>query len=972
MSGMQSDALYLLDGYSLIYRSYFAMIRRPLRNPQGQNSSAIFGFFRSLYSFLDQYEPKQLVVVLDSIGPTFRHEQFEEYKATRDKTPEELTAQIPVIEEIIDVLGVPKHRAEGFEADDVIATLAERCRSEGRPCYILSGDKDLLQLVGGPVRMLKPEGSGSFVRLDADAVRERWGIGPGQIRDYLSLVGDASDNVPGVSGIGDKTAAQLLSQFDSLEGIYNRIEEVPGASKQKKLLEGKEAAYMSRELVKLRTDAPVLAEDKCVLPALRFRDAVPYFQQQGMRSLAEDSLARGGGGDEATGAEGEATSGKPVGEAGKPGPSADGRKTRPAGDAGKTEPVVDQSATTASALGFDAALAPDEETVREAERLGRLSPEYVCVRGTEELEEWIERCRQAGRFSFDAETDALDAMVASPVGLSLAAEPGRACYIPLRGPDGPVLDDELVRDRLARLFDSREVEVVGQNLQYDYKVLSRWGMPVRARCFDTLVAAWLLDAEAGQYGLDRLAERYLGYTTLHYDDVVPKAKRGEARRTFDSVPLETATRYAAEDADLALRLADLFVLLLEKRGLSGIAAGVEMPLVPVLAEMELAGIRVDLDELSRYGGELVEEMGRIEESVYAEVGRRFNLNSTQQLQTVLFEERGLAPRRKTKTGYSTDTAVLEELAAEDVVPELVLRHRRLSKLKSTYVDALPRMVNEDTGRIHTSFQVTGTATGRLSSRDPNLQNIPIKDEEGRRIRRAFVPAPGHWFVSADYSQIELVVLGHLSGDEGLRRAFAEGQDVHRATGALIFGVEPDQVTPEQRRIAKTINFGVMYGMSAFRLSRELRIQRREAERFIEAYFRTYSKIRDFVDQKVREAQEHGYVNTLFGRQRPLPAINSRNRAEKQGAERIAVNTPIQGTAADIVKQAMLRVERRLKEDGLRSSLLLQVHDELMLECPEDEVEQVKRVLHEEMTSAVELSIPLKVSVEAGLNWGELH
>lgn len=991
---MSDKPLYLLDGYSLVYRSYFAFIRRPLRNPRGHNSSAIFGFFRSLFQFLETYNPRHFAVVLDSKGPTFRHEQYAEYKATRDATPEELTAQIPVIEEILAALGVPMVRAEGYEADDVIATLCRRCREADRPAAILSGDKDLLQLVGGPVTVLKPENSG-FSELKADAVHEKWGVWPEQIIDYLALVGDASDNVPGVKGIGEKTAAKLLSAYGTLDGIYEHLDEISSKSWRGKLEDGREYAYASRDLVTLSYEAPVDdGLDQFDVPAeLSYSAAIPYFEDQGMHSLVRDIKKKSGaqvdvspraGGQSGSGGTGERRAASGDGGSGGHGAGAATQDAAAAGAAiqdaaaagaggGQVSGAAEQAAADA---GGQRAAAAGQEAAREsdelAKRLGRLDGEYECVRDLDTLDLWVDRALEAGRFAFDSETDGIDAMVARPVGFSLAVEPGAGCYIPLTGPQGEVLPGDEVRTRIRRLLEADGVTIVGQNLQYDYKVMHRWGVAMRGTLFDTLIAAWLIDTTASSYGMDKLAMVYLGYDTIHYDDVVPKAARGAQRETFERVDLDTATRYAAEDADITLRLSEVFRKRLAEDGMEALAYELEMPLVRVAAEMESEGIAIDSRALSEYSEELVEELAGIEKKIFELCGHEFNINSTQQLQKVLFEERKLKPVRKTKTGYSTDTAVLEELSSEDPVPELVLRHRTLSKLKSTYVDSLPKLVNRETGRIHTSFVLTGTATGRLSSRNPNLQNIPIREQEGRRIRSAFVPASGNVFVSADYAQIELVVLGHLSGDPGLSAAFREGRDVHSATGAMIFGVQPEQVSAEQRRIAKTINFGVMYGMSAFRLSRELKIPRADAEHFIERYFATYSRIKEFVDECVEQAKRTGYTETLLGRRRALPELSSRNRTERQGAERIAVNTPIQGTAADIVKRAMLRVDKRLREGSLVARLILQVHDELMIECPSGEESAVRAILQEEMPSAVTLDLPLKVSIESGASWGDFH
>ncbi len=934
------DALYILDGYGLIFRSYFAFIRNPLRNPDGRNSSAIFGFFRSLLLILKEKNPSHFVVALDSHTPTHRHQRYAEYKATREKSPDELKEQIPIIEEILAALGVPAVRVDGYEADDIIATYAERCRKEGRRCYVISSDKDLLQLVEGPVRVLKPA-DGSFLELDREGVYREWGVYPEQIRDYLSLVGDSSDNVPGVRGIGAKSAAALLEQFKTLEELYRSVDSVSSKSQREKLSEGRESAFVSHDLIGLESNVPVdRSIEELRLPPLDGKAAAPYFIKEGIRSIAE----------ELTG----------------------------------SEAVPTRSGSAGALTGAAAAGVAPTATAPEA-TAGRGS--YDTVTTLEDLDGWVSRVRKAGWFAFDSETSGIDAMTAAPIGFSLSTEEGKGCYIPLVGPQGPVLDEEQVRGRIRDLLEDPKLHLVGQNIKYDYKVLKRWGVTMANIAFDTMLAGWLLDTTANSYNMDRMAEDYLGYRTIHFRDVIQEAVDEEGAQmevkitrggkvtdgpTFDRIPLASATEYAAEDADITFRLYRRFEPMLRERNLWKLFAELEMPLVRILAEMEMEGISLDVDRLDRYSAELAGELTKIEKKIYDLVGREFNIASTKQLQEVLFTERKLKPGKKTKTGYSTDNNVLVELAREDPVPEQVLRYRLLSKLKSTYVDALPTMVNAATGRIHSHFQQTGTATGRISSKDPNLQNIPIRDEEGRRIREAFVPEKGHRFVSADYSQIELVVLAHLSGDPGLASAFGSGQDVHRQTGALIFGVPPEEVSDVQRRMAKTINFGVMYGMSAFRLSRELGISRADADQFMEAYFSTYSRIKGFIDEIVHGAEESGKVKTLMGRERPVPTITSRNHTEKMAAERIAVNTPIQGTAADIVKLAMIRIDERLRREKRASRLILQVHDELILECPEAEVVAIGKLLEEEMSSVVKLSVPLKVHVESGSSWGELH
>ncbi len=951
-----SDALFLLDGYSVIYRSYFAMMRNPLRNSQGQNTSAIVGFVRAIHSIFKDHAPSHFAVAMDPRGPTFRHERYPEYKANREKAPEDLHDQVPVIDRIMQLLKIPVLVVDGFEADDIMATLARRCADSGRTCRVVTGDKDLLQLVGGGVDVLKP-GKGRLTSMDTDAVLAEWGVQPNQILDYLSLVGDSSDNVPGVKGIGAKTAASLLGQFDTLDEIYAKLDAVKSAGQRTKLEEGRESAYMSRDLITLRYDVPLPVDiDDLAVPSLDVRAAAPTLIAEGARSLVRDL-----GVDpdlipaEEISAATRAKDALPSVRTPESGRTGEGPTAEPAQvDSGVAPQAPRDPAETAALTGV---------AVSELNRPGS----YTCVKDEESLRRWVDTMVAAGECAFDCETDSLDAVAANPVGFSLCCEWGTACYIPLLGPDGPVLNVATVRNELRRLLEDPSVRVIGQNIKYDYKVMRRWGVTIANVAFDTMIAAWLAQTNANSFGMDALSERYLGYTTVHYADAV-----GDGDAPFSSVDLESATRYAAEDADVTFRLARVLAPVLDQRQVTELFVQTEMPLVPLLGEIELAGIRLDTDQLSAYGTELTRRIGEIEANIHAEAGHSFNIGSTKQLQEVLFSERKLQPVKKTKTGFSTDNSVLQILAKEDPIPELVLQYRQLTKLKSTYVEALPKMVNGETGRVHTHLNQTGTATGRLSSTDPNLQNIPIRDDEGRRIRMAFVAGDGCRFVSADYAQIELVVLAHLSGDPGLRAAFGEGEDVHRRTAALLFGREPSDVTHDQRRIAKTINFGVMYGMSAFRMSNELGISRGEAQAFIDAYFTTYSAIRSFVDRTVQETSRAGEIRTLLGRPRPIPDINNRNKTVRAASERVATNTPIQGSAADIVKRAMLAVAERLRRDGLSSRIVLQVHDELILECPREEVPAVKALLVEEMSTAVDLEVPLRVSVESGTRWGEMH
>ncbi|MDP2791320.1 MAG: DNA polymerase I [Rectinemataceae bacterium] len=915
------SSLYLLDVYAIVYRSYFAFLSRPLRNPSGQNVSAVYGFFKFLFSLFEQRKPEAFAAVFDSKGKTFRHDMYDAYKATRQKTPEDLIAQVPLVEEILSALKVPMLRSEGYEADDVIATLARWSRRENRECYVVSGDKDLLQLVGGSVRALRPQEGFGFKELDAAAVELEWGVGPDRILDYLSLTGDASDNVPGVRGIGDKTAIKLLSQYRTLDNIYASLDSVKPDSLREKLASGKEDAALSRRLITLSDALPLeLASlDDLRVATLDRATASPLFLREGMRSLIQ------------------------------------GWTEKPQAPRG----LFDEEEAPASKAPAEA---PASAAAVDLSGEGN----YTLITTGDALAALVDDCITAGAFAFDTETDSIDAITANLVGFSLSKSPKQAFYIPIKSPDSETISIDIAQRHLKRLFDSKSL-IVGHNIKYDYHVMKRIGLTINNIIFDTMIAAWILDAESNSFSLESLSERLLGISGISFDSIV---KKGE---TFESVPIATALRYAAEDADFTLRLHLLLKEDLERKKLVDIFGSLEMPLVPILAEMEEKGIVVNAAELRKYGIELEAGLLDIEKKVFALVGHEFNLASTKQLQEVLFVERKLPTIKRTKTGFSTDTAVLEELAPLDPVPDLILRQRTLAKLKNTYVDTLATLAEQSTaGRVHTTYIQTGAATGRLSSKDPNLQNIPIRDEEGRRIRGSFTAAPGQRLISADYSQIELVVMAHLSGDENLLAAFREGVDIHRRTAAFIFGIPEAEVTPEHRRVAKTINFGVIYGMSAFRLARDLGIPNAKAQGFIDAYFTTYSGVAHFIQKTIAETETSGYSTTMFGRRRRIEAIASRNKTERQAAQRVAVNTPIQGTAADIVKRAMLRVDKALREKLPGVSMLLQVHDELVFEAPEAMVESACILIRREMESAAALAVPLRVSIETAYSWGDIH
>jgi len=935
-----NNTVYVLDSYGLIFRCYFAFINKPLTNPNGQNISALFGFFRNFQYILEHYKPGCVIAAMDSKTKTFRHEFYPEYKATRNKTPDDLHAQIPWIVEILEALGVPVLQCDGYEADDIIATVARKCEETGRTCRILSGDKDLMQLVNDSTQILKPESGGVWKVTGTEGVVAEWGVQPAQLLDLLSLYGDTADNIPGVMGVGVKTAAKLLTDYNDLDGIYAHIDEVKGAM-QKKLIDGKENAYFSQKLVRLNNEVPCDCIDDAMNKdnfKVNFGAAAEVLQKYGAFAVAKAyaSLA----GVKLNGTEGES---------------------------------------------LPLASAPQEEYIAPTQND---TSKYKPITKLADLEKYISDFLASGKthIAYDSETNSLDTISAKILGFSLCYEKGNAVYIPLQQESTDLfsetdyIETKDALNQLERLFANKTTKVIFHNAKFDLKVLESNGLKVMdlleksavekvINIEDTMLLAWLENPDRtgkSAFGLEYLSETKLGLKGIEFDEIVSKGQ------TFQDVPLETAYKYAAEDADFTLQLFNHFV---EKHSevVSSDLYKLELKVLPILTKMELTGIHLDSGNLHGFNKELTEGIAQAEQAIYKEVGHEFNIASPKQLQVVLFEERGLKTGKKTKTGYSTDTSVLEELAEFDVVPKMILEYREMAKLQSTYVETLPTMCDSN-GRIHTTFVQTGTATGRLSCRDPNLQNIPVRSEAGRRIRGAFTAPEGKVLISADYAQIELVVLAHLSGDKNMCAAFTSGTDVHKATASMIFGVTADQVTPEMRRTAKTINFGVIYGMSAFSLAKDLGISRTQAQSFIDMYFATYSSVSNFMTSVISKAEETGYVETLFGRKRYIMNINSKNKLEKSGAERMAKNTPIQGTAADIVKNAMIAVCEELKAKNSPAKLLLQVHDELIFECPEDPkiVEETIALIRDKMENTVKLAIPLKVSVEHGKNWGEFH
>ncbi len=914
--------LYLLDGYSLIYRSHFVFIRNPIINKYGKNRSVLYGFFNSLFSFVNQYKMENFVVVLDPPKKTFRNKIYPEYKANRDKAPQELHEQVPIVKEILNALKIPTICVENYEADDVIATLATRCTKEKRYCKIITGDKDLLQLVNDFVTILKPD-SGSFIEMTYDKVVEKYGIPPKLVLDFLSLTGDKADNVPGVDRVGEKTALKLLLEYNSLENIFDNTDKLKGKL-QEYIINGKENAFLSKELITLIKDVKFdLDIDNINININENKEAAEIFIREDLNSLARKAYSK----------------------------KIENSEQEEVQDTPKIKRVKDPIFT-------------EYETFKDGS--------VEIIDNVKILEKWVEKCSKAKIFSFDTETTSLDDMSAELLGFSFATSDKKGAYAPIIAEDSKILDLDEVIKIIKPLLENKENFIIGQNIKYDIKVMKRYGININPS-FDTMIAAWLCNSSTNNYSMDFLACKYCGYQPISFKDIVEKGK------SFSSVELKTASDYAGEDAFVTFKLYKYFKKRLQEEDLENIFYEIEMPLLNILAKMEMNGISLDSKELEIYSKELEKSLGEITDKLYKECGEEFNIRSPKQLQRILFgdsetgyEGRKLTPTKKIKSGYSTDESVLQYLSKFDIVPKLILEHRKLSKLKSTYVDTLPKLINEQTNKLHTRFIQTGTATGRLSSKDPNLQNIPIKDEEGRRIRMAFKASKGNFLLSADYSQIELVVLAELSQDPQLIKAFKEGLDIHSQTASLLFDTQIDEVTSDQRRIGKTINFGIMYGMSAYRLSNELNIPMKKGATFINSYFRHYNQIKVFTEEVYKNSRKSEFVYTILGHKREIYGINSRNKTEKQGAERVSLNTTIQGSAADIVKKAMINIDKKIIEKNLKSKMILQIHDELLFDVPKDELEIMKSLVKDEMENAIKLSIPIKASIETAKNWGELH
>ncbi|WKS81166.1 DNA polymerase I [Edwardsiella tarda] len=930
MAQIAENPLILVDGSSYLYRAYHAF--PPLTNGAGEPTGAMYGVLNMLRSLIMQYQPSHIAVVFDAKGKTFRDELFAEYKSHRPPMPDDLREQIAPLHQMVQAMGLPLLVVPGVEADDVIGTLARRAEQAGRHVLISTGDKDMAQLVTPNITLINTM---TNTVLGPQEVFDKYGVPPELIIDFLALMGDASDNIPGVPGVGEKTAQALLQGIGGLQSIYGDIDRVATLSFRgaktmgAKLLLNKEKADLSYLLATIKTDVDLALDcDDLAIKPLDSATLHTLFQRYEFKRWLSDAQD----GSWLTAAQGMKT-----------------KAVKPASEEASLSVVA--TAATLSREGYQTIL--DEAA----------------------LEALIARLQHVGCFAFDTETDSLDVLSANLVGISCADAPGQAYYIPLAHDylDAPTqLDREWVLARLQPLLEDEKVAKVGQNLKYDIGVMARHGIILRGVAFDTMLESYVLNSVAGRHDMDSLAARHLDHKTITFEEV---AGKGKGQLTFNQIPLEQAAEYAAEDADVTLRLHQrLWPTLESEAGPHHVFCDIDMPLVPVLSRMERTGVLIDSAILGQHSQELAVRLSALEQQAHTLADEPFNLSSTKQLQSILFDKQQLPILKKTPGGApSTNEEVLVELAEQGYeLPQVILDYRTLAKLKSTYTDKLPQMVSPLTGRVHTSYHQAVTATGRLSSSDPNLQNIPVRSDEGRRIRQAFIAPAGSKIVAADYSQIELRIMAHLSGDRGLLEAFAAGKDIHRATAAEVFGLPLEAVTADQRRSAKAINFGLIYGMSAFGLARQLNIGRNEAQRYMDLYFERYPGVLAYMERTRQQASEQGYVETLDGRRLYLPEINARNAMRRKAAERAAINAPMQGTAADIIKRAMIAVDAWLQQSQPQVRMIMQVHDELVFEVPEAQVDEVVSHVRTLMESSLALAVPLKVDIGCGENWDQAH
>lgn len=928
---MNNNKLFLLDAYALIYRAYYAFIRNPRINSKGQNTSAVFGFVNTLEEILRKENPTHIAVVFDSPLPSFRHIKCEEYKAQREPTPEDIKASIPIIKEILQTYNIPILEIPGYEADDVIGTIAKKMATQKVNIYMMTPDKDYVQLVDDHIFIYKPRyGNNDFDILDKEKVLEKYSLShPMQMIDMLALMGDTSDNIPGCPGIGPKTAQKLLKEFGSVENILNNTDKLKGAIKNK-IEENKDRILFSKFLATIKTDVPIEVKIEDFKRKEIDEEALKrIFKELEFRSLLTRVL--------------------------------------------KNESQKNGTKKPVQGMLFENETTKFENNTTEPHSLSENTPSihstqhtYRMVKEEKKLIELCNKICSQKSVCFDTETTGVNPLLSELVGLSFAYKEGEAYYVPI--------DDDREKaqqkvDIFRPFFEDEKIEKVGQNIKYDILELRNYDIQVKGKLFDTMIAHYLINPEI-PHGMDYMAKMYLNYTTIHIDELIgPKGKNQKNMRDIDQ---ETVCKYAAEDADITLKLKNILEKELRENKLEQLFNEIESPLIYVLADMEWAGVRLDLEALEQLAEEYRKEMNQIEKEIIEMAGIEFNINSPKQIGEILFDKMKIIDNpKKTKTGqYSTSENELEKLRSKHPIIEKILEQRSLKKLLSTYIEAFPQLINPKTGKIHTSFNQTATATGRLSSSNPNLQNIPIRNERGKEIRKVFIPDKGCTFLSADYSQIELRIMAHLSKDKNMIEAFNKGQDIHAATASKIFKIPLEEVTPDMRRKAKTANFGIIYGITPYGLSQRLGISRSDAKKLIEEYFTTFSGVKRYMDESIAKAREQGYVETIFGRKRFLPDINSQNAIVRGYAERNAINTPIQGSAADIIKVAMNKIYKRLSDGGYKSKMILQVHDELDFNVHMNELDEVKNIVVYEMENAYPLIVPLKTDCNHGANWLE--
>ena len=926
--------LFLIDAYALIYRSYYAFLKNPRINSKGMNTSAIFGFINSLEDVLKRENPTHIAVAFDPKGPTFRHEAYELYKAQREETPEVIRQSVPIIKDIIEAYNIPILEVPRFEADDVIGTVSKQAEKEGFEVYMMTPDKDYGQLVSEHIFMYRPKFGGDYEVMGVKEVLNKYSLtSVDQVIDLLGLMGDSSDNIPGCPGVGEKTAQKLLEEYGSIENLLENTDKLKGAL-QKRVTENAEQIRFSKFLATIKTDVPIQFNAvKCVREKPNETRLTEIYTELEFRTFINKMT----------------------------------------GEEKKSAPAPQKVAAKGPVQGnlFDL-FAPEEPSVPKYSTLASLKTTlhiYKTVDSKEEMAKLGRFLADQDFFAFDTETDGIDPLTAGLVGMSFAVKENEAWYVPV-----PADKEEAVKivTHFSPALQNRKSQKIGQNIKFDIIVLRKYGVRVAGPLFDTMIAHYLLNPEL-RHGMDYLAETYLKYKPVPISQLIgPKGKNQLCMR---DVPLAQIAEYAAEDADVTLKLKNFFAPELKKAGIESLFFDIEMPLIYVLVEMEATGVKLDTVALKQSSEELTAALNNLEKEIYELAGVKFNINSSKQVGEVLFEHLKIEEKaKKTKTGsYSTSEDILEKIRSKHPVVGKLLEYRGLKKLLSTYIDALPELINPETGKIHTSFNQTVTATGRLSSTNPNLQNIPIRDELGREIRKAFIPDNEDCtFFSADYSQIELRIMAHLSQDEHMIEAFRSGADIHSATAAKIYGIPVEEVTGDMRRKAKTANFGIIYGISIFGLAERLNIPRAESKELIEGYFKSYPGIRDYMDESIRIAKEKGYVETIFKRKRYLPDINSHNAIVRGYAERNAINAPIQGSAADIIKVAMVRIFNRFEAEGLKSKMILQVHDELNFNVCQDEQEKVRQIVLEEMENAIQLQVPLIADCGEGKNWLEAH